>query len=351
MSGEYSTFAPMKRTAALYTVLFSGLGLFSYFLIVNHTDFSPQAMDLLHTWKAPAFAILAFDLVGYLTFRMSGWVDRLCTASASRKRKAAMFHVAVGLLYLMLNYGLFVVAKALAGVEPYFGFSRGGWYLLIAVWLAEMVVVGLLLSNRALQANRQLQREAARLQMENARARYVALQNQLNPHFLFNCLNTLIAEIQYNPGNATDFTRCLSSVYRYVLQCQERKLVTLEEETDFMDSYLFLHKVRLGDCITCRPAIPQSCMGMRIPPLTLQLLVENIIKHNSISPSSPMTISIGVDDGRLVVSNPVRPKKKAAPAPGIGLRNLSARCRLTAGRDIAVLEEDSIFTVKVPLIQ
>lgn len=339
----------MKWIAVAYTALFSGLGLFSYFLMINYTDFPLQAMRLLHSRGALVFTLLAFNLVGYFTLWMSGWVDRLYTISAPRKWRTGLFYVVVVLLYLLLNYGLLVTAKILAHVEPVFSFSRSGWNLLTVVWLAEMVVIGLLLSNRTLQTNRRLQQEAAKLQMENDRAKYVALQNQLNPHFLFNCLNTLIAEINYNPENAMSFTRNLSSVYRYVLQCQERELVTLREELDFMDAYLFLHKVRLGDCITCDCRVPNGFMERQIPPLTLQLLVENIIKHNSISSANPMTISIKVNDDYLVVSNPVSPKKKTASS-GIGLKNLASRCRLMTDREISVREEDAVFTVKIPII-
>lgn len=341
----------MKWSTVTYSLLFSGLGLFSYFLIVNYTDFSPQAAELLYSWGACLFTLVAFNLMGYFTLWMSGWVNRQYVINASWKWKIGMLYVAVIFLFLALNYGLFVTAKILADVEPVFNFSRSGWNLLIVVWLTEMVVIGLLLSNRTMQANWLLQQEAAKLQMENARAKYVALQNQLNPHFLFNSLNTLIAEIKYNPDNAMLFTRNLSSVYRYVLQCQGRNLVSLKEELDFMNSYLFLHKVRLGDCIDCDCRIPSGYMDRQIPPLTLQLLAENVIKHNTISSGKPMTIHIEVDNEYLIVSNPVSPKKKKDISSGIGLKNLANRCRLMTDRDMLVQKEKFVFTVKIPIIQ
>lgn len=340
----------MKWSTVTYSLLFSGLGLFSYFLIVNYTDFSPQATELLYSWGACLFTLLAFNLVGYFTLWMSGWVNKLY-ANTPWKRKTGMLYLVVVLLFLVLNYGLFVTAKVLADVEPVFSFSRSGWRLLLVVWLVELVVIGLLLANRTLQANWLLQQEANKLQMENAQAKYIALQNQLNPHFLFNSLNTLLAEIKYNPDNAMLFTRSLSSVYRYVLQCQGRNLVSLREELDFMNSYLFLHKVRLGDCIDCDCRLPSEYMERQLPPLTLQLLVENVIKHNSISTGKPMTIHIGVDDDYLVVSNPISPKKKKEISSGIGLKNLANRCRLMTDKDIAVQNDDSVFTVKIPIIQ
>ena len=162
-----------------------------------------------------------------------------------RKRwKIITIYIAVTLLFFLLNYSLLIVGKLLVGSYNIFIFPNGGWRILFLVWLVELVIVGLLLSNRSIQNTLKLQQEAAELQKENNTARYTALQNQLNPHFLFNSLNTLIAEIEYNPANAVRFTKHLSSVYRYVLQSQDKVLVPLSEELEFMKSYLFLHEVR-----------------------------------------------------------------------------------------------------------
>ena len=179
--------------------------------------------------------------------------------------------------------------------------------------------------------------------------RYAALQSQLNPHFLFNSLNTLIAEIEYNPGNAVHFTKHLSSVYRYVLQCQDKTLVTLTEELEFLQSYLFLHKVRLGDCISCNCCIASGYTSCMLPPLTLQLLAENVINHNSITLSKPMKIDIRLEEGYLAVSNPIQPKK-SHESPGVGLKNLSNRCQLMLGKEIIVHNDEKVFIVKVPLL-
>ena len=180
-------------------------------------------------------------------------------------------------------------------------------------------------------------------------AELTALQLQINPHFLFNSLNTLIAEIEYNPGNAVHFTKHLSSVYRYVLQCQDKTLVTLTEELEFLQSYLFLHKVRLGDCISCNCCIASGYTSCMLPPLTLQLLAENVINHNSITLSKPMKIDLRLEEGYLVVSNPIQPKK-SHESPGVGLKNLSNRCQLMLGKEIIVHNDEKVFIVKVPLL-
>lgn len=173
----------------------------------------------------------------------------------------------------------------------------------------------------------------------------------MNPHFLFNSLNTLISEIRYNPANAELFTQHLSDVYRYTLQCQNQRLTTLREELDFLNSYVFLHRVRLGDCIYIDNRIPESCLECQLPPLTIQLLAENVIKHNVIHMGKPMTIELIYmeKEKELVVRNRIQ-AKKSATAFGTGLKNLSVRYKLLCGRDIVIENDSQEFTVKIPLL-
>ena len=276
-------------------------------------------------------------------------MNRLYSNNLRWKWKFIAVYISVMLLFLLLNYGLLVAAKLIGRAENPFTFQIGGIRILLVVWLVELVILGLLLANRSIKNALRLQQKTAQLQKENNAARYTALQNQLNPHFLFNSLNTLIAEIEYNPANAVRFTRNLSDVYRYVLQSQDKTLITLGEELEFIQSYLFLHEVRLGNCITCNITIPTEAMEYQLPPLTLQLLVENVIKHNSINSNKPMEITIYIADHFLVVSNPIH-VKKSDTSSGVGLQNLSNRCKLMIGTDILINNENQIFTVKVPLI-
>lgn len=339
----------MKRSTLLYSLLFSGLGVFSFLLLVNYTDLPATVINTVHWVGACLFFIIGFNILGYFTIRISSWINNQYALNIRSRGKIAAAYLLVMFLYLLLNYALLVTAKMLVGASSPFVFPNGGMRILLVVWLVELVILGLLLANRSIQNTLELQQQTAELQKENNVARYTALQSQLNPHFLFNSLNTLIAEIEYNPANAVSFTKSLSNVYRYVLQCQDKTLVTLSEELTFMDSYLFLHKVRMGDCITCNVDIPSDYRESLLPPLTLQLLVENVIKHNSIAMNRPMEINISIKDNWLVVSNRVCPKKSESIS-GVGLKNLSNRCKLMLGKEIVVAEEDKKFTVKVPLL-
>ena len=336
------------KTILLYSGLFSGLGIFSFFLLVNYTGLPDRIAEALYSTGACLFFIAIFNVLGYFTLRVSSWLNIQYALNVKSRTKIIFIYALVMLAFLLLNYGLLVTAKLLIGTTHPFTFPNGGLRILIVVWLLELAILGLLLANRSMQATLRLQQQAADLQKENNTARYTALQNQLNPHFLFNSLNTLIAEIEYDPANAVHFTKNLSNVYRYVLQCQEKPLITLGEELEFMKAYLFLHKVRLGDCIHCDTDIPQDELDRLLPPLTLQLLIENVIKHNSIMPGKPMSIRIGLEGDYLVVSNPIHPRKSTT-SEGVGLRNLANRCKLLTGKEIGISEKYGVFTVKIPL--
>lgn len=337
-----------KSNTIVSVALFSGLGVFSYLLLVYYTDLSDVVSEALKSIGSVIYFIVAFNLVGYATVKLCEWLNNQYVANIRKRWKMIAVYMTVMLLFLLLNYGLLVMAKLLAGVDEPFRFSSGGIRILVVVWLVEMVIWGLMLANKSMQNTLNLQIRAAELQVENDKAKYVALQNQLNPHFLFNSLNTLIAEIEYNPKNAVGFTKNLSRVYRYVLQCQDKPLVTLSEELEFARSYMFLHAVRLGDCIQWHSDISLGDQDCMLPPLTLQLLFENVIKHNTITAARPMDIHVNMENGWLLVSNPVNPKRCNEPS-GVGLKNLSNRCKLILGKEVAITSENNVFTVKVPL--
>lgn len=329
--------------------LFSGMGIFAWILLANYTEADPKIEATLRSGWAWLFLVGLFNALGFLTVRISAWLNAQYVLNARQKWKIALVYAAVMVMYLLIDYGFLVTAKFLAGTARPFVFPNGGVRILIVVWFVELVVLGLLLANRAMAQMLRLRQQAAELQEESNIARYAALQAQLNPHFLFNSLNTLVAEIEYDPPRAVRFTRNLSEVYRYVLQAQSRPLVTLGEELQFAVAYLYLHEVRLGDCIKCLMEVPDDCLECRLPPFTLQLLVENVIKHNSITQNKPMQIHIGVDENCLTVANTLNPKK-CDDSTGVGLKNLSNRCQIMFGRKIEIVTTNGLFTVKIPIL-
>lgn len=185
---------------------------------------------------------------------------------------------------------------------------------------------------------------------EKLKADYRVLQNQVNPHFLFNSLNVLISEIKYNPKTAQDFTRKLSKVYRYVLQSKHHDLISLKKELEFIDSFIFLHKVRIGDALEYVVNISDEIVHKQIPPLTLQILIENAIKHNIANEENVLKISIESDaNNTLIVSNNLQ-IIDTVDSTYTGLSNLSKRFELLKKDGFTYGKQEEKFVVSIPLI-
>ncbi len=178
---------------------------------------------------------------------------------------------------------------------------------------------------------------------------YNSLQDQLNPHFLFNNLSVLKSLIIYDPDVAVDFTENFTDVYRYVLQSRNKRLVKLNEELQFMKAYYALHKERLGDGLLVETSIPEGETDKEIAPLTGQLLIENAIKHNVTSKETPLKISVAIEDGYLVVSNSLN-LRTASYSTKTGLGNLVRRYEMLTEKEIVVQYDDERFEVRVPLL-
>lgn len=187
------------------------------------------------------------------------------------------------------------------------------------------------------------------LKEEKLKMDYTVLQDQINPHFLFNNLSVLKSLIIYDQKTAVSFTQNFTDVYRYVLKSKDKMLVELKEELKFIDSYVSLHKERLGEGIDVQFIIDKSGVEKNIAPLTLQLLVENAIKHNIVSKDNPLLLEISSDNEYLTVKNNLQ-LKESSYSTKTGLNNLIQRYELLEGGDIIVKQNDDYFTVKVPLL-
>lgn len=188
------------------------------------------------------------------------------------------------------------------------------------------------------------------LTSENMRTRYEALKNQMNPHFLFNSLNTLSSLVKSEPQKAEDYIQELSSVLRYTLQ--KKDVTTLEEELKFTQSYCNLMQIRYGQNLIFDIHINEKYKSYNIIPLSVQVLVENAIKHNVISNKQPLSIIITTaDDDKLRVLNPIQIKREMEVGNQIGLANLSERYQLKWQKIIEISNSENFFEVKIPLIK
>jgi two-component system LytT family sensor kinase len=188
-----------------------------------------------------------------------------------------------------------------------------------------------------------------KLREEKLIFQYETLKSQVNPHFLFNSLNTLLSLIRSEPGLSEKFVQKLSSIYRYTLENREKELVPLSAELDFVNDYFYLQKIRDDEKIEMKTELNISNNAL-IVPVSLQLLVENALKHNTSTRKQPLEIIIhneGID--KLVVRNKLQKKTQLADSSKIGLKNLNERCRLILNREIEILETADEFIVKIPI--
>lgn len=194
--------------------------------------------------------------------------------------------------------------------------------------------------------------EAEELKKAHLQSQFDGLKNQVNPHFLFNSLNSLSSLISENPEQAEKFLTEMSKVYRYLLQNNEHGLVSLATELRFAHSYFHLLKTRYEDGIFMDECVDRELEDCQLPPLTLQLLLENAVKHNVILPEDPLTIQIFSDgNGNLVVRNNLKRKINAVASNKVGLANIREKYRLLGQPPVLITETDSCFMVSVPLIK
>jgi hypothetical protein len=193
--------------------------------------------------------------------------------------------------------------------------------------------------------------ETEKLRKANLQSQFESLKQQINPHFLFNCLNSLSSLIEEDTGLATQFIDEMSNVYRYLLRSNESELTTLESELNFASSYFHLLSTRYGSNLRLKEEIDPVYRAHMLPPLTLQLLMENVVKHNVIMPQQPLYIRINTTtDGRLVVSNNLQKRSATIPSSRIGLANIATKYSLLGHGEISIDENPQSFSVSLPLL-
>ncbi|HOB23959.1 MAG TPA: histidine kinase, partial [Kaistella sp.] len=183
---------------------------------------------------------------------------------------------------------------------------------------------------------------------KSANAQFESLKNQLDPHFLFNSLNVLSSLIDENPNLAQRFTSSMSKIYRYVLEQKDKELVTVEEELDFAKTYCELLKTRFEDSVNFEVEVKD--MKGFVVPLSLQLLLENCIKHNFATSAKPLIIKIYSENGNLIVENNLQAREQVKEREGIGLSNIVQRYSLITNRNVFIEKSEDYFKVKLPIL-
>jgi len=229
--------------------------------------------------------------------------------------------------------------------------SQYAWCLIVGIF-CNLLATSLNEGVAFYEKWRKLVDEAENLKKENLQSQLEGLKGQVNPHFLFNSLNSLSSLISEDPEQAERFLDEMSKVYRYLLRTNEDGLTTLDSEMDFIHSYFHMLKTRYGDGLNLETKIDQHYLTYQLPPLTLQMLVENAVKHNMILKNNPLKILImTTNSGRLVVSNNLQRKDRLVSSNRVGLTNIVNKYRLMKKEEISVRDDGKEFAVVVPLIQ
>lgn len=287
---------------------------------------------------------LGHSLIGYYTEKKLDWTKNL--------KKANIIS-----LSLYITYGI-IVSLTVSYMFGFFVLENRGTVLHVDALLKALMIMFIDLIFIAIYYSTYLTKywkiaieNNEELKRENLLAKYEALKNQVNPHFLFNSLNALSGVIEQKPQLAINFIKKLSDIYRYVLEQNDKELVLVQDEMKFVEDYVFLLKMRFGEAIIFNSGLPTNSK-IHIVPLGIQMLVENAIKHNIISDDLPLKIDIGIENGFVFLKNNIQAKTTIVlDKKPQGLNNLKKRYAYLSDTLVEVIESESEFIVKLPIIE
>lgn len=306
----------------------------------------PQLASHAFNWKeavvnsaiTAAFSIMMWYLNIYMLNRNSG-----------RKRQ----HISYSRLMIVLAFGM-VIMFGLAWIQQlilsHINFGPAMLMVEVRGILINLVCYMFLTLLQNNYTGQQIQLELEKVKSDNLGAQFELLKQQINPHFLFNSLNTLKSMAETNDSETVDFVMKLSDFYRFTLESRKLDLITAQEEMKIVDSYLFLQKARFGEGITFTNELNSEVLKTLIPPFTLQLLVENCIKHNIVSQSKPLHIKIYNSEDKIIIENPIQKKMATEDSLGVGLDNVKLRYKHLLEKEIEINSDEKIFQIKLPFI-
>ena len=281
----------------------------------------------------------------YLFFRIEFWI--LTYFAHNRKKAWLSFFV----LFLLIG-GISTMVSQLLGI--WFKGELTAYQYSIILFVKDLIlfITSVFVTNLIylIIKNQERIEENKNLTIENFKNRYNALKNQSDPHFLFNSLNSLNGLIGYDDERAHEYLIQLSSVFRYTIQ--EDSVVTLSDELEFAESYIYLMKIRYGDALSVNIQIPENHRDYYILPFAIQTLVENSVKHNIASLQKPLNLVIQLsEDDSIIVENNLQPRQDVRDGNGLGLSNLNERYWLMFRKNINIQADNAIFRVEIPLIK
>lgn len=283
-------------------------------------------------------------------FSLFIWYFNIYTLPAFTSRRASKNFLNSRLLISVVA-GIAVMLLIVVLHEELFQASHHDAHIMLELrgFLINLIVymfLHLLFQNYKTQ---QIEVELERTISVNLGAQYELLKQQVNPHFLFNSLNTLKSMVDMQDPQSSDFILKLSDFYRFTLESRKMDIITVEEELRILDAYTFLLKARFEDGFHLENTIPSQYNDKGVPPFTLQLLIENCIKHNVVSLEKPLVIKLYAEKDYIVVENGIQ-LKRGELSTGVGLDNINQRFAHLAGKEIEIEKSGAVFKVKIPVI-
>ncbi|QNA46855.1 histidine kinase [Lacibacter sediminis] len=313
--------------------------------MVPHEEFSNWQIKLSYLYTI-SIAFVIYEGVRFLQFTLRSYFDWL---NKPLKKILAFiitipfYVVPMSILMLVGWYKIFM-----NGIVDWHVVRLSSIIILIAVFFLVNLYETVFLVRDV--ANDKLQQE--QLERAKAEAELEALKNQIDPHFIFNSLNTLSHLIEEKPEKAKLFNDHMADVYRYILQNKAKDLVLLRDEMLFMQDYFSLLKIRFEDALQLQTEVDETLWDRYlIPPISLQVLLENAVKHNEFSETSPLQIQLVFVGNELQMRNKLKEKKLRKPSSRIGLQNLEERYRLSTDRSICIERSDDMFIVCLPILK
>lgn len=294
-------------------------------------------------------------LIWIVLWMGNGWLNNYLSQKISwldRPQTRLILGVVFSVIYTMIAItGLFFVWKVLihrGAMEDALKYLNADFY--IPTLLVTALISLFIHCRQFLKEWRESASEAERLKMENLSARYETLKNQVNPHFLFNSFNVLSTLVYKDQDQAAKFIRKLSHLYRYVLETKDQETVRIEEELEALKAFSYLSKMRFGDNFQIKIDL-EHIKQQQIAPMTLQMLVENAIKHNIVSQAKPLLVKLYTEGDFIIIKNNLQRKSSVRDSAGIGLPNIQARYEYLSDQRMKVQENNDYFIVSIPVLK
>jgi sensor histidine kinase YesM len=339
----------MNKKSPVYKVL---LWFFKRLLYVNLIGFAIgffiNGIDIIGFWKEYLLYSTVIGLSLWLGNEgFSVYIDKKYTWLDFPVRKLVLrivFSLSYSSVVMIIIYmGIWFLVLHKTNLTNFFQYNKYSFLVFYACTVIIMLIfhtIGFFKAWQIAAVNEErLKKESVTLQLQ-------ALRNQVNPHFLFNSLNTLTSLIEKDQKLAITFVKQLSDMFRYMLEQDSHETIGIQEEIKFLESYIYLQKMRFGENLKISIDIPD--LNHNLVPLSLQMLVENALKHNEVSNEKPFHVIIFEEPDYVVIQNPIQPKMLEVPSKGIGLQNLRSRYKFLSDKEMLILSNESEFIVKLP---